>query len=100
MSRVKYFILGTSMIIGPPRLTDLNATNDGVFLSISQPMVPSQPFTRKRFTRQMPFSVFGMRNWPVEFDHLELPKGFFLKKTYGVELFGVKVIPICDFRTE
>ncbi|VDM08302.1 unnamed protein product [Wuchereria bancrofti] len=37
-------------------------------------MVASQSTTRRRFTRQVPFSIFGMRNWPVEFDHLELRK--------------------------
>lgn len=63
------------MIIGPPRTADHNTVNGGVFLSISQPMVASQPTTRRRFTRQVPFNIFGMRNWPVEFDHLELRKG-------------------------
>ncbi|VIO85849.1 RE24065p, putative [Brugia malayi] len=64
----------TSIIIGPPRATDRNIAVGGVFLSISQPMVASQSTTRRRFTRQVPFSIFGMRNWPVEFDHLELRK--------------------------
>ncbi|CAG9536953.1 unnamed protein product [Cercopithifilaria johnstoni] len=64
----------TSMIIGPPRTTDRNAVSGGVFLSITQTMVASQHTTRRRFTRQVPFSIFGMRNWPVEFDHLELRK--------------------------
>ncbi|KAK6109592.1 hypothetical protein QQG55_36610 [Brugia pahangi] len=64
----------TSIIIGPPRATDRNTAVGGVFLSISQPMVASQSTTRRRFTRQVPFSIFGMRNWPVEFDHLELRK--------------------------
>lgn len=76
LSEISYFIIGTSMIIGPPRTTDRNAVNGSVFLSISQPVVESQPTIRKRFTRQVPFSVFGIRNWPVEFDHLELRKGF------------------------
>ncbi|KAM3727112.1 Protein Skeletor, isoforms D/E [Dirofilaria immitis] len=64
----------TSMIIGPAQTTDRNTVNGGVFLSISQPMVASQPTTKKRFIRQAPFTIFGMRNWPVEFDHLELRK--------------------------
>ncbi|KAL3981418.1 hypothetical protein ACH3XW_43015 [Acanthocheilonema viteae] len=64
----------TSMIIGPPRTTDRNTVNGGVFLSISQPMIASQPTIRRRFTRQVSFSIFGMHNWPVEFGHLELRK--------------------------
>ncbi|VDO25809.1 unnamed protein product, partial [Onchocerca flexuosa] len=64
----------TSMIIGPSRTADRNTVNGGVFLSISQPMVASQPITRRRFTRQVPFTVCGIRNCPVQFDHLELRK--------------------------
>ncbi|VDK69113.1 unnamed protein product [Onchocerca ochengi] len=64
----------TSMIIGPSRTADRNTVNGGVFLSISQPIVVSQPTTRRRFTRQVPFTICGIRNCPVEFDHLELRK--------------------------
>uniref|UniRef100_A0A915PVI6 DM13 domain-containing protein n=1 Tax=Setaria digitata TaxID=48799 RepID=A0A915PVI6_9BILA len=71
----------TSMIIGPPRETDHDAVNGSVFLSISQPMVASQS-TKRRFIRQVPFAIFGMRNWPVEFDHLELRKDELIQIIY------------------
>ncbi|MCP9266480.1 hypothetical protein DINM_022041 [Dirofilaria immitis] len=40
----------TSMIIGPAQTTDRNTVNGGVFLSISQPMVASQPTTKKIYS--------------------------------------------------
>lgn len=64
------------MIIGPPRAGDRNTVaGEGIFLSISQPLVASGP-ARRRLIRQAPLTIFGMRNWPVEFDHLRLRKGF------------------------
>ncbi|VDN43708.1 unnamed protein product [Gongylonema pulchrum] len=63
------------MIIGPPRAQDRNTVaGEGVFLSISQPLVASEP-ARKRKIRQAPLTIFGVRNWPAEFGHLRLRKG-------------------------
>lgn len=67
------------MIIGPTRIADLNTVGGGIFLSISHPTVTFQRNTGRRYIRQVPFTVFGMSNWPVQFDHPEFRKGFFKK---------------------